>query len=196
MSAGAAVFDFDRTMIRQESMALFLQVLAGRGAYVSACCVGASRAALAEPRRRMQVFREELLRRTLAGRTMDQVQVAAEHVFARLRWIDATMDDFARHRDAGRRILVATGSLSCYVPAFLALRAIEVESLFTTEVVVDGDVMTGELATPSCTWAEKARRVEKWLSTAADGGNTWGYGNMPHDGAMLALVDHPTVVPV
>jgi phosphoserine phosphatase len=80
------------------------------------------------------------------------------------------------------------------MPTILEMKGIRVDGLLSTEVVVDGDVLTGEMATESCTWAEKARRVKEWLAEVE--GSVWGYGNMPHDGAMLKLTDHPTVVPV
>lgn len=193
MPQGAAVFDFDRTLIRQESMALFLRAIAG-GRYVPSCCAAGARAVTAASGRRRDAFRSEVLRWTLAGKTVDQARDAAERLFSRLTWIGKTMDELSRHRDEGRRILVATGSLSVYMPTILEMKGIRVDGLLSTEVVVDGDVLTGEMATESCTWAEKARRVKEWLAGVE--GPVWGYGNMPHDGAMLELTDHPTVVPV
>jgi phosphatidylglycerophosphatase C len=193
MTLGAAVFDFDRTLIRQESMAIFLRAMAGPAGYLSALAAASLTAARATPDRRMEVWRAELLRRTLAGKTVAQACSAAERIFARLDWIETTLAELARHQAEGRRVLVATGSLSCYVPALLALKGLTVDAILATEMAVADDILTGEMATPSCTWGEKARRVRDWL--AANTGEVWGYGNMPHDEAMLALADHPTVVP-
>lgn len=191
---GAAVFDFDRTMVCQESMAMFLQLIAGPGDYYVACTAAGALAVLASPGQRLNVFRSELLHRTLVGRTMAQAKRAADLLFERLVWHGEVMSEFDRHCDAGRRVLVATGSLSVYMPFILEKKGLISCELFATEMEVDGDIITGKMATPSCTWDEKARRVKAWLSGSE--GEVWGYGNMPYDAAMLALTDHPAVVPV
>jgi HAD superfamily phosphoserine phosphatase-like hydrolase len=193
MRRGAAVFDFDKTLIRQESMGMFLRAVAGER-FASACCAAGAKAAAATPGRRRDAFRFEMLRRMLAGKTIAEAHAAAERVFARLEWISWTMQELHRHRDEGRRILVATGSLSVYMPAILEMKGIQVDSLLSTEIAVDGDVLTGEMVTPSCTWTEKARRVKEWRTGVE--GALWGYGNLPHDRAMLAITDHPTAVPI
>lgn len=192
MDTGAAVFDFDRTLIRQESMAMFLRAMVGGRVYVSACCAASTKAVMATPRRRLEVFRAEMLRRTLIGKTVTQAQEAAEGVFTRLDWVSRILEALTKHRDAGRRILIATGSLSIYMPAFLEMGNIRVDSLLATEIGIDGDILTGEMATASCTRMEKARRVKTWLSSI--NGSVWGYGNLPHDEATLALTDYPIVV--
>ncbi|KAF0137519.1 MAG: HAD-superfamily hydrolase [Rhodospirillaceae bacterium] len=194
MCIGTAVFDFDQTLIRQESLAMFLQTMAG-GRYVSAYCAAGVKAVMtASSGERLNVFRTEMFRRTLAGKPVAQAQEAARRVFARLDWIGATMEALARHKDRGRCILVATGSLSVYMPALLELKGIRVDGLLATEIGIEGSVFTGEMATASCTGTEKARRVREWLA-GIDDGPVWGYGNLPHDRAMLALTDYPTVVP-
>ncbi|KAA5605857.1 HAD-IB family phosphatase [Roseospira marina] len=192
MPKGAAIFDFDRTLVREETLAMFLRTVVGQRTFIAACCAAASASAYVR-QRRVDAFRAELLRRTLAGRTVSQAKDAAERLFPRLRWIAQTTDALAGHQDAGRPVLVATGSLSVYMPTLLALKGIEVDGLLSTEMEVDADVLTGRMKTPSCTWAEKARRVKAWLADSE--GPVWAYGNLPHDGAMLALADHPTVLP-
>lgn len=193
MSLGVAVFDFDRTLVRQETMAIFLRLIAGHGAWLSACCMAGAKASVAPPRARMGVFRAEMLRRTLADKTANQAQDAAERLYPRLGWIAQTTDALARHQDAGRKILIATGSLSAYMPVILQRQGFHVDGLLSTEMEIDGDVFTGRMATASCTWSEKARRVKEWLTDIE--GPVWGYGNLPHDEAMLKLADHQTVIP-
>ena len=192
----AAIFDFDGTLIRQESLALFLAAIAGKRRYLSSVAMASLYASRAGSTLRMQVFREHLFRRTLAGKTQEEAADAAACVFERLDWIDETRRALLRHKEEGRRILVATGSLSVYVPALLEKGGIPFDSMLSTEIIVKDGIITGEMATLSCTWDEKARRVKEWLSENDIKGPLWGYGNMPPDGAMLKLVDHPTVVPV
>lgn len=192
----AAIFDFDGTLIRQESLALFLAAIAGRRRYLSAVTMASFHASWTGSTPRMQVFREHLLRRTLAGKTIEEAAAAASRIFARLDWIDETRQALLRHREQGRLIVVATGSLSIYVPALLEKGGVPYDFMLSTEMAVKNGVITGEMATLSCTWDEKARRVKEWLAENHVKGPLWGYGNMPPDEAMLKLVDHLTVVPV
>ncbi|MEO5376313.1 MAG: HAD-IB family phosphatase [Magnetococcus sp. DMHC-6] len=190
----SVIFDFDRTMVFQETMSFFLRSIAGQQKFLTACCGAGARAALVSPSRRREIFRVEILRRILAGKTLDQARGAAESLFKQLEWIPSTMQEFQRHQEAGRRILVATGSLSAYMPTIFELKSLHLDALFSTEMEIEGNLLTGEMKTLSCTWSEKARRVQEWL--VGTKGEVWGYGNLPHDGAMLALTDHPTVVPL
>lgn len=195
MSAlGVAVFDFDRTLVQQESMGIFLKAIAGRYAFYAACGVAAVAVAMALPRRNVRnLFRSTLLRRVLAGRTMAEALTAAEKIFHRLTWNTAIEQALYEHQQARRHVVIATGSLSVYMPHVLKLRGIEGVTLLATEMVVLGGVITGEMATPSCTWEEKARRVQPLLRLSE--GESWGYGNLPPDGPMLALTRYPQVVP-
>ncbi|WP_337997447.1 HAD-IB family phosphatase [Oleispirillum naphthae] len=190
---GVAVFDFDRTLIRQGSLGMLLRALLGTRRYVSACGAAAAAALFAPARQRREIYRNTLLRRTLSGRRIAEVHAAAARIFPRLEWRPDSMDAYARHRAAGRRILVASGGLSCYMPILLRLKGLRIDGLLATEMVVEDGVLTGELAAPACTGEEKARRVEQWLAGTA--GEIWCYGNWPHDAEMLALSHHPTVIP-
>lgn len=183
MGSGTVIFDFDRTLVRQETMAMFLRLVADRTADASACCVAGATASVAPAAKRMDVFRAEILRRTQAGWTVSPARDVAERLYPRLGWITRMVGKLSRHAYAGRKVLVATGSLSVNMPMLLAGKG----------VVPDGLVAT-EMGTPSCTSSEKARRVKDWLADIE--GPVWGHGNLPHDQAMLALTDHPTAVPI
>lgn len=191
-----AIFDFDETLVRQESLAMFLRILAGDGkSYVSACCSASMRAIMTEPRNRHNLFRKDLIRRIASGKTVTQAVEAAQCVFYKLDWISAVTTKLFLHYELGRRILIATGSLSIYIPVLLSLKGIYINGLLSTEMEVNNGVLTGEITTPFCTWSEKAKRVEKWLSsTEVSPSIVWGYGNLPSDEAMLSLAHYPTVV--
>ncbi len=190
-TAGVAVFDFDGTLIHQESLAMFLYAIAGKRTFASSCCIAGLKTSIKGCK--LDIFRAELLRRALVGKTLTQAWQAAERVFTHLHWIGRTTEALIRHKNEGCHVVVATGSLSVYVSALLEMKGLSVDGLLATEIGIDGNVLTGEMMTASCTGVEKARRVREWL--AGSNGPTWGYGNLPHDGAMLALTDHPTVIP-
>jgi phosphatidylglycerophosphatase C len=191
-TGGVAIFDFDRTLVRQGSLAIFLSILVGRGHFLAACTAAAVKAVRLPPPQRRERFRSELLRRTLAGKNLAMVRAAAQETYARLDWKPDILAACERHRAAGHRILVATGGLTCYMPTLLAGKGLRTDGLLASDMITHADVLTGEMAGPSCTWEEKARRVSKWLDGTSE--ETWGYGNLPNDAAMLALVRHPHVV--
>jgi phosphatidylglycerophosphatase C len=192
MATGVAIFDFDRTLIRQSSLAVFLAVLVGRRRLFFAGAAGVGSAVFAAGSDRREAFRATVLRRTLAGKNAAQICAAAEEIFLRLEWNPEVLAAYERHRKAGHRILVATGGLSCYVRLLLERKKLTVDGLLASEMVVTENVLTGEMAGLSCRREEKARRIKAWLADAP--GEIWGYGNLPNDAAMLALTHHPVVV--
>jgi len=185
-----AIFDFDRTLIRESSLFQFLRVLAGNAALARAALAAAAQAVASAEN---EAFKRNLLRRLLAGVPLAEVQSAAARMFPRLTWKDGILAAYEGHRRAGRRILIATGGLDGYMPTLLAMKGIAVDGLLATRMAAENGVLTGAMASPTCTKAEKAHRVAAWLETGH--GEVWGYGNLPSDAAMLALCDHPVAVP-
>jgi phosphatidylglycerophosphatase C len=194
MAAGVAIFDFDRTLIRQGSMALFLEACVGKGNFLAAAGMAVAGAAWAGNQRRREIFRAGLLRRTLAGATATTVRTAAQKIHQRIEWKEEILSAVERHRAAGHLILIATGGLECYMRILLDLKPLAVDGLLASEMSMDANGrLTGEMAGPSCTWEEKARRVAGWLHGRDV--EIWAYGNLPNDTAMLALAHHRVVVP-
>lgn len=193
MYQGVAVFDFDKTLIRQGSLKLLLQALTKRRHLATALACAAAKVALLPAGQRLETFRAEILRRILANCPVAEIRQAAEAIYPQLIWKPDILRAHAWHRAAGHRILIATGGLACYMRDLLIWKGLAFDDLMASEMIVCDGILTGEMAGHSCTWDEKARRVGIWL--AAHPGESWGYGNLPNDGAMLALVQHPIAVP-
>ena len=190
--AGAAVFDFDRTLIHQGSLAPVLCALVGNLPYLSAACSAAA-AALQGKGRRSDTFRIRVLQATVKGKTLGQLAAATERASTRLRWRSSMLEAYHRHRDAGHRIVVASGGLAFCVGMLLELKGLRVDDILGTELMVRDDVLTGEIDGHACVGREKARRVEAWIGDPD--AEVWGYGNLPQDRAMLALSHHPVNIP-
>ena len=66
-------------------------------------CAAGAKASVAGPAARMDVFRADLLRRTLAGKTVGQARDAAERLYPKLGWISRIAAELARHRSVAPR---------------------------------------------------------------------------------------------
>ncbi|WP_083901308.1 HAD-IB family phosphatase [Azospirillum sp. B4] len=212
---GLAVFDFDGTLVRGDSLLPFLARVAGGDTlrrHLAGSVAGAAARRL--PGRRLPgaetlvaggdpadadddfktAFKRRLLRRCLAGVPVERAREAAAEMAGWVRWHTPLRDTLLRHADRGHRILVATGALTLYMPALLA--DLPVHDLLGTEMAVDAEGrLTGEMVAGNCVRAEKARRLALWMEATGPYGRRWGYGNQPSDLPFLALMDEATVVP-
>ncbi|MEA1677778.1 HAD-IB family phosphatase [Nitrospirillum sp. BR 11163] len=212
---GLAVFDFDGTLARGDSLLPFLARVAGgetlRRHLAGSVAGAASRRLPVRPLAGRETlvkggdagdadddfktaFKRRLLRRCLAGVPLERAREAAAEMGAWVRWHTPLRDTLMRHADQGHRILVATGALTLYMPALLA--DLPVHDLLGTEMAVGDDgLLTGEMVAGNCVRAEKARRLALWMEETGPYGRRWGYGNQPSDLPFLALMDEATVVP-
>lgn len=190
--AGVAIFDFDRTLIRSGSLIPVLHALTGFRHLALGCILAGRAAATAGSESRADAFRSALLRGMVAGRTLADLESAADRAFPGLRWRDEMLCEYADHRRAGRAILVASGGVACCVRRLLALKHLDPDGILATELVETDGVLTGAIDGLACTGWEKARRVREWLGDTPR--TVWGYGNLPSDAQMLSLTHHPTCV--
>ncbi len=193
-AAGVAVFDFDGTLIRGDSLPKFLDQVTGplrtRRAMVAAVwgaltgpAAGADFAGSVKAR---------LLRATLAGVAVDDAYAAARRLKARLIWRQPQREALLAHAAAGQRVVVASGALDIYLP--ILLEGLPVDDILATPMDISAGHLTGRLAADNCVRTAKANRVRAYLAAHAPTGPTWGYGNRPSDLPMLALVDHPSII--
>ena len=195
-ATGIAIFDFDDTLIEGDSLPRFLDLVAGmtrtRLAMVAAVAGalaghGVGRPAGADFPGSVKAL---LLRSTLAGVPLTIARDAAYTLKTRLRWRTPQIEALYAHAAAGRRVVVASGSLDIYLP--ILLEGLPVRDILATDMEVCGSRLTGRLTAGNCVRGLKAVRVQPLI--AATPGPSWGYGNRPSDLAMLALVDHPIIV--
>lgn len=199
-SAGLAIFDFDRTLIRGDSLMPFLTLTVGawpaRRAAAAATVAALTRSrpgGAGQPCDLGSAVKAGVIARTLTGVALSTAHAAAERLAKVLRWHQPMVDRLHAHHRAGHRIVIASGSLDLYLR--VVLRALPVDDLLATEVESVNGVLTGRLQSANCTRRTKAARVAAFLAGgAAQAGPTWGYGNRPDDLPMLALLDQATVV--
>lgn len=220
---GVAVFDLDCTLTRRDTMLPWLILLRGRARVATAITFalrhvmpmlrrsGALRPGLPVPVTAVGLMELERMpfdhlrpdlgsrvkasvyRQLLGGIPVPRALAAAEELGRRVAWNPDMAAALERHRDSGHRVVVATGCASLCARTLIE-RRFGIREVLGTELEAQDGVLTGRLATPNCVRAYKAERVGAWLETEGPFGESWGYGNKPHDLPMLALLDNRTIV--
>jgi len=193
MIRGLALFDLDHTLTRQDSLPMWIAILVGWRRAIRAFAMAgfAFRPGRADLRGRAK---ESVLRWSVRGATVAEAQAAGRLLGSRIRWRESMIAALNAHREAGRAIVIATGSPVIYAGALLRAAGIKPDGLIGTEIEVIDGKLTGRLAGANCIRDEKAKRVAEWIKANGPFSESWGYGNRPHDLPMLALIDHPTVI--
>jgi len=125
----------------------------------------------------------------LDAEALDNVGAAFAHEIHR-RWLrDDTIARLRRHRELGHQVVLASASLEPYLTPFGEL--LEVDGVVCTRLEqVDGR-LTGRLDGANCRGAEKARRLDAWLTAnGLEAALLWAYGDSNGDRELLARADH------
>ncbi len=192
-----AVFDFDDTLIEGDSLWSFFFLTSG---YVRTCAALAEALAVLAWRTacrtgdgdRRTLLKSVLLRRLLKGRHKAELCPAIEALRRGLRWKTETRRKLMDHYAAGDHVVIATGSLNLYMPELL--EELPHHALICTNVAVENGVITGAMPDGNCVRQRKAELVQAYMASRGPFGESWGYGNLPHDLPMLNLVKHRIVV--
>lgn len=191
---GAAIFDFDGTLVHRDCFVPWLAVIGGWARVTRA---GIAVVARDGPFGRKGDFRTRIkagmVRRCLTGVAAAEARSAARELSRHLNWRRDIRTRLERHQAQGHRILIATGSPSLLVGE-IAAHVLGVDQVIGTELGIADGRLTGELVSPNCIRAVKRDRVAEWLARHEPIRETWGYGNAPHDLPMLSLLDHAQVV--
>lgn len=191
-----AIFDFDGTLVKGDSLWPFLVAVAGwrraGAAFARALGDAVRPGRKTEDVDRRTLFKRRLLAQILTGRDLASLQPAREAIKAWPRWNEAVVARLRAHKAEGCHILVASGGLDLYLPDLLA--GLPVDTLICTQMDVRDGVLTGAMRQGNCVRAEKARRVAAWLTEHGPFEESWGYGNLPHDVPMLELVQRRVII--
>jgi HAD superfamily hydrolase (TIGR01490 family) len=185
-----AIFDFDGTLIKGDSLWPFLYRLAG-GRRSAGALLKALLFAFSQEDGRTAI-KEGLLRAHLENRCAAELAPAIADLKKWVRWIPSTVAALQEHHAKGHHILIASGSLDLYLPALL--EGIPYDGLLCTSIGQKDGVLTGAMEGGNCVRRRKAERVKAYIEAYGPFADSWGYGNAPHDLPMLDLVQHRVVV--
>lgn len=199
LAKGLAVFDFDGTLVRGDSLMPFLSRVVGPVGLGARVVLAAVAAALVSSRSGggedfKTRFKRGVIRRCLAGVPVARAHAAAAAMGDWPRWHAPLRDALLDHHRRGHRVVIATGALAIYMRPLLAAAQLPVDDLLATELEDNEGTLTGELRGGNCVRAEKARLLADWMGRHRLNTPSWGYGNAPSDLPFLAMMDHPTVV--
>ncbi|MFY9288058.1 MAG: HAD family hydrolase [Alphaproteobacteria bacterium] len=195
-----AVFDFDHTLVHHDSFWAFMALVAGWPKTIMAFIQ--SLATLAQKyiqnpndpnvRDYRTFLKDQLLKRLLAGRAIKDLAPAIEQLHGWQRWNDGVRKNLLDHHAQGHHIVVASGGLDLYLHELL--KDTPINALICTAVGVKDGFVTGEMVSGNCVRLRKAEMVASYMQQHGPFLNSWGYGNLPHDLPMLALVRHRIII--
>ena len=188
-----ALFDFDGTLTKGDSLAPFLKSVAGSGGLAGAMVASlpwlAGYALGLTPN---DVAKQRLLAATLGGRGFAELE-ASGRAFARDQVPQMLRDDmmaaFRRRRDEGRACLLVSASLDLYLAPWAEAQGFA--GVLCSKLAVDGaGRATGKLDGGNCHGREKVRRVRAWIEARGEVvGHCVAYGDTPGDAPMLDMAD-------
>ena len=137
-------------------------------------------------------IKSRLLMALLAGRRIDAFDAARRKLRRWVVWLEPTLRALREHHAQGHHIVIASGGLDLYLPTLL--RDVPHDALICTQMEIKDGLVTGAMLSQNCVRERKAERVAAYLAAHGPFEDSWGYGNMPHDLPMLALVRHRVIV--
>jgi HAD superfamily hydrolase (TIGR01490 family) len=185
-----ALFDFDGTLTRRDTLMPFLRHVVGTPAFVGgigrllpqllAYGVGAM------PN---DVAKEAVLKQFLAGRHIGDLReygkvFAQRHLPHLVR--GAMLERLRVHRERGDVCLLVSASLDVYVEPWAQAQGFD--AILSSVLAVEDGVVTGRLFEGNCYGVEKVRRIRSWLNDRRPE-QIWAYGDSRGDREMLALAD-------
>jgi HAD superfamily hydrolase (TIGR01490 family) len=191
-----AIFDFDHTLITGDSFFPFLSLVNGKAQTVAALTEAVASLAIKHARGEKPETRffvkNYLLYRLLAGKNREDLRAAAVRMFHWQTPNPHIANALREHAAQGDKILIASGGLDLYLPEML--RDTPHDALLCTDIGVENGIVTGEMINGNCVRQRKAERVAEWLATHGPFGDSFAYGNYPHDLPMMNLVTYRIIV--
>ena len=190
-----ALFDFDGTLIRGDSIVRFVRYAYARGLTGAG---GLARAALWAVAYGLHLTTAERAKREslsfLAGREQAGVE-ALGRAFCREellpRLYPQGVEELRRRHAEGAEVLLVTASPSFYLEALK--EELPIQRIIGTRMHVENGVYTGLIAGENCRGVQKPLRLAEDLAARGDMvdyASSWAYGDSAGDAPMLALCGH------
>ena len=195
-----AFFDFDHTLIEGESFWAFLSLVAGWPRTITAFLEGLWlywKRKDKNPKdpeiQDMRTFiKAHLMEKLLAGRKATELSPAIKQLHGWMKWNPRMRKALLDHHAKGHHIVIASGGLDLYLMDLL--EDLPHDAVICTQVAIKDGIVTSEMITGNCVRQLKAELVAEYIERRGPFGESWGYGNLPHDLPMLQLLKHQIIV--
>jgi phosphatidylglycerophosphatase C len=190
MPTTVAVFDFDETLVLENSLGYLFQEVASK-TYWTAAIPAITKSVLRWKfgyKLRLSV-KQALYKKHLKGVSENSVYQAGTATAVRLTVNSNAMDELKSANERGETVVIATASPRIYVTAILDELNVHRFKVIGTEV----DFEAGHILGEECSREAKWRAITKELQ-GLEVGNITGYGNAPDDLFMLNQVDQGFLV--
>ncbi|STQ85904.1 HAD-IB family hydrolase [Helicobacter muridarum] len=180
-----AFFDFDGTITRGDSFALFLRFMIGKKFIIK---IIQNLPSLILYKLKMQdntTTKEKILSSCLKNMDIDYFNTKCNDFTAILKNFckDSALQKIHWHKESGHRVIMVSASFEEYLRPFCNTLNIE---LLATKMEVKNNKLTGKLASPNCYGKEKERRIREYCNLASFK-SIYVYGDTKGDKEMLAL---------
>lgn len=200
-SEAIALFDFDGTLCRGDSILPFLLFVVRKGYAPKRQLLKAFSGYLAQLVRggeRVVKAKEEALS-FMQGKTRQEMDEIGRQFFREVlsqRFFKDGQQELAKHKAEGNTIIIVSASPDVYMrvlPEFMP----QVDAVIATHCVVDEHgVYTGHIES-NCKGAQKPVQIERYLSqnsSSMDRATSYAYGDSYSDRFMLQMTAHPVAV--
>jgi len=194
-----ALFDFDNTLIKGDSLWPFLILTAGYKKTLKVLFKGMiehihkTPKALLFNRDHIRTYiKTYLLHNLLSGKSPDDIRTAVIQLEKWQKWNEEVRNALTEHYAQGHHIVIASGGLNLYLPYLL--RDVPHHALLCTEIEIEKDIITGNIIFGNCVRENKADKIRDYMQANGPFLDSWGYGNYPDDVPMLQLVKHRIII--
>ncbi|MGX3010878.1 HAD family hydrolase [Helicobacter sp. 23-1044] len=183
-----AFFDFDGTISRGDSFALFLRFILGRKFYVKLAQNLPILCAYKMGLIGNGVAKERILKSCLGGMKVSDLHKKCADFLPILEGIckDSAIAKVKWHKANGDKVVLVSASFEEYLAHLAQNLGIEV---IATKMQVVGDKITGAFATPNCYGAQKVARIKERFDLG-EFEKIYAYGDTRGDNEMLDLAHH------
>ncbi|ARU54692.1 MAG: haloacid dehalogenase-like hydrolase [Pseudomonadales bacterium] len=193
-----AVFDFDETIVFENSLGLLFQHATGSRTYflhaipaiLSFLFTSQAYQSGAYYQLR-KAIKQRLYRHCLQGRSMATLESAGKFAATKLTLNPGVVEHLKQHRQQGDYILIATASPWQYVEAILSAQNIPFDKVIGTELSIassasDNAALRGQINGEECSRDHKWQRIQETLIGAGfKPESLTAFGNDPDDIPML-----------
>jgi HAD superfamily phosphoserine phosphatase-like hydrolase len=190
MKKQVVIFDFDETMVLENSLGYLFKSIGGRFYWLTAIpAVLASIASLKFGYKLRRAVKDKLYAKHLTEMSIESVTKIGRNVAGQLSQNMSVIHKLYEAKQAGHYIVVATASPQLYVAAIVREMGLPVDVIIGTSIHFELGCINGD----ECSRESKWKAVSRLLS-CDDNVITTAYGNNPDDNYMLSCVDHGFVV--